>query len=153
MRRNLDLGQQAWAGVAGNLAPFDLKTLLSDIDGDAYGLESLLFHITLDLTTGVGGGCTGREILEWFSNLVMRGSVGVPIQGMNAYHLAVVQGGCLGQYSGIPENIAAAAANEIRHVFIVIPFSRSRSPMPDKKLPTAQAFKDATFLINCGLPR
>lgn len=152
MRRQLDLGNQAWGGAAGALPPFDLRTLLTDVDGDAYGLESLIFELTFDITTGVGGGCTGREILEWIQNMIMRGSVGVPIQGMNAYQLILLQGGCLGIYTGIPADIPAAQANDISVQHIIIPFSRCRARNPDEILPAVQAFKDATVLLNLGGP-
>lgn len=152
MRRQLDLGNQAWGGAAGALPPFDLRTLLTDVDGDAYGLESLIFELTFDITTGAGGGCTGREILEWISNLIMRGSVGVPIQGMNAYQLNVLQGACLGVFTGIPDDIPINQVNDISVMHLIIPFARYRSRNPDEVLPAVQAFKDATVLLSLGAP-
>lgn len=152
MFRTLDLGNQVWGGAAGALPPFDLRTMLSDVDGDAYGLQSVIFRIEFDITTGVGGGCTGREIHEWLSNLIFRGSVGVPIQGMNHYQLLILQSGCLGFYTGLHADIAAAQANDISVMYLIFPFERFRKLQPDQELPCVQAFKDATFLINTGVP-
>jgi len=152
MFRNLDIGNQVWGGAAGALPPFDLRTMLNSVNGDAYGLHSLVFKLRFDITTGVGGGCTGREIHEWLTNLVFRGSVGVPIQGMNHYQLMILQSGCLGFHSGLHADIAANQANDISVMYLVFSFERHRAVMPENELPTVQAFKDATFLITTGAP-
>jgi len=148
MKRPVQIGSAAWA-AAGSLSPFDLRNLSSDIDGDAYGLRAILAELTFDITTAVGGGCTGREILEWITNIVLRGTVGVPVQGINAYQLACIQM-LEGAFLSAPADIAANLANQRRVVRVIIPYDRPRAPKPDESLPCCQAFKDASLIVTLG---
>ncbi len=150
MYRNQNLGTITWSGDAGAMDSIELRNLLHKIDGDAYGVESLTLAVTLDLTTTTGTGCTGREIMEWFSNILLQANIGIPFEGINSYDLMLLQAGTMGLYVGTPADIAASQTNAIRIMYIILPFTKFRSPKPDKPLPCAQALKDATITITGG---
>lgn len=123
MLPTVDLGSEDWSGAGEKT--FYLRGLVKDYDGDAYLIDTLIIKAALDLTTGVGGGCTTREIMEWFSSIFFKTKVHNWCPGANAYQVQLINENQLDAgFSGRPSDLAASQTNSKRNVTIVFKFAR-----------------------------
>jgi len=123
MKPCVDIGAQNW--VAAGPLTFPLQNLRAII-GDRFSrVAALIIDFVFDITTGVGGGCTGREIEEWVSNILLKTKYNSFLPGMNARQhqvLRVLQGFFHDQL--FQADIAASQVNDISGLRLVIPFER-----------------------------
>lgn len=126
MRNLQNIGMVNWVAPGGNY-PVSLQPI-PDVGarGRRTTVSGLVAKFEFDITTGVGGGCTGREILEWIL------SWGVIILGRQQYNLNGWDSMLAWNYCTdagsmqAPDDIIAAQANARRSVFLVDPFYNPR---------------------------
>jgi len=125
MKRLHDLGVRAWPGAAGTVT-FPLQSIPTEYGADSLATAHMLLSIHIDITTGAGGGCTGREILEFFQTLVLKSNLHTWIPGMDLFQYVtlLLEGGFHTPGVLIPAAIIANQANAIRRLQIPIDFER-----------------------------
>lgn len=146
MRTIQNLDARSWPGSAGDVE-WSLQTLRTTINGRPSAIAEIALRCHIRITTGAGGGCTGSDILGWFSNLRLTDRLGHSfIDGitLNEY-------GALCPFAGqmppeIPVDIAASQTNVNRYFTI-------RLRAVPSTYPDAETYSWPAGLLNGGALR
>lgn len=150
MRPPVDLGVRNWAAPGGpiNFPLLGLKALI----GERFSrIATLIADVYFDITTGGGGGVTGREILEWISMMRFSTKYNTFLPGCNAHQNAILRFNQGMFFAGMfPAAIALGQANDISHVKIVIPFEDWRLAEGANLSEPSERLWDGEFSMTLG---
>lgn len=137
MFRNIELGDRAWPGFPANLT-WDLSTIDDEVGADLYSVAEHHLQIEWDITTGVGGGCSSRELLESITLLLKGGPfVGPIVSQVNLWDLVIYLMRTEGVPQWVPAAVAASQTNAIQQALIVVPYASSLLEFPEEHWPLA----------------
>jgi hypothetical protein len=151
MQRTWNLGTEAWAAAGTLNVP--LKPIPDSYADDTYAVACLTLELQLDVTTGAGGGCTARELMEWVSNIFLKAGDHVVVNGVNAFQM--IEGfGRLDHGEPLDANIAAIAASQANvqiNIPVRIEFENFDDNMDSNDgLVPAAFFNDAQLQVTLG---
>lgn len=152
MKRLVNLGTLDWAAAGVRNVP--LEPIPDEYGDDNYYVAGIVMDCRFDITTGAGGGCTCREIMEWISNIFLRATGHVFCNGINAYQLQVLVNGIFERHGDVSRGgcaaIAASQTNDISHFPVWIDFEQMHAFDGIDSVVLAAMFNDAVLQVQLG---
>lgn len=150
MKSTIELGTRAWS-AAGSLT-WDFATIDDEVGADILSVSCAILECRLNVTTGAGGGVTGRELMEWLQAILIHGGPFIDpwVTSVNGYDLVTYLRVCEGLTNSIPGDLAAEQQDVDKDFIVIIPTCSQLHERPEEHYPAANAMARQNFKLTLG---